>query len=157
MTHRPIRVLFVCTGNSARSVMAETLVRHRGGDAFDVHSAGTEPKGINPLTLRVLAEAGLDASWARSKSVTEYLGQQFDYVITVCDQARQVCPVFPGVHESLHWGYNDPAEATGSEEERLAVFRRVFVQMGERINRFLPLALRQRRERIEAASTPGGG
>jgi arsenate reductase (thioredoxin) len=138
----PIRVLFVCTGNSARSVMAEALLRKRGGAAFEVHSAGTEPKGINPLTLRVLEEAGIDASWARSTSVSEYLGQHFDYVITVCDQARQSCPVFPGVHESLHWGYEDPADAEGSEVERLAVFRRVFIGLGDRINLFIPLALR---------------
>src|SRR3990172_1475950 len=104
--------------------MAEALVRTKGGDAFNVHSAGTAPRGITPLTRRVLPEAGIDASWARSKSVTEYLGQQFDYVVTVCDEARQVCPIFPGVHESLHWGYEDPAEATGTDEERLAVFRR---------------------------------
>jgi len=157
MSRGPIRILFVCTGNSARSVMAEALVRTKGGDAFDVHSAGTDPRGINPLTLEVLAEAGIDASWARSKSVTEYLGQKFDYVVTVCDEARQVCPVFPGVHESLHWGYEDPAEAEGSEEERLAVFRRVLLQLGERINQFVPLALRQRREHQEAASTTSGG
>jgi len=138
-----IRVLFVCTGNSARSIMAEALLRQHGSDRFEVHSAGTIPKGINPLTLRVLAEAGIDAPWARSKSVDEYLGQTFDYVITACDQARQVCPVFPGVHESLHWGYEDPAEATGSEDERLAVFRRVFVQMGERVRQFAILAQRQ--------------
>ena len=140
---RPIRILVVCTGNSARSVLAEALLRTRGGDAFEVHSAGTEPKGINPLTLRVLAEAGIDASWARSKSVTEFLGRSFDYVITVCDQARDACPVFPGVHESLHWGYEDPAAAEGTEEERLAVFRRVFTQMGERISTFVPMALRR--------------
>jgi arsenate reductase len=157
MTAEPIRVLFVCTGNSARSVMAEALVRHKGGTAFEVHSAGTDPKGINPLTRRVLVEAGIDASWARSKSVTEYLGQQFDYVITVCDQARQTCPVFPGVHESLHWGYEDPAAATGTEEERLAVFRRVFVQLGERINQFIPLARRQRDARQGAGSATSGG
>ena len=139
----PIRVLFVCTGNSARSVMAEALLRHHGRDRFEVHSAGTEPKGINPLTLRILAEAGIDATWARSKSVTEFLGQRFDYVVTVCDQARQSCPVFPGVHESLHWGYEDPAEATGTEEERLAVFRRVFIQIGERVQQFAVLTQRQ--------------
>ncbi len=138
----PIRVLFVCTGNSARSVMAEALLRLHGGDDFEVHSAGTEPKGINPLTLRTLEASGIDASWARSKSVTEFLGQRFDYVITVCDQARQSCPVFPGVHESLHWGYEDPAAAEGTEEERLAVFRRVFIGLGERIAQFIPLALR---------------
>jgi arsenate reductase len=124
--------------------MAEALLRTNGGDDFEVHSAGTEPKGINPLTLRVLDESGIDASWARSKSVTEFLGQSFDYVITVCDEARQVCPVFPGVHESLHWGYEDPAAAEGTEEERLAVFRRVFVQLGERIGAFIPLAFRTR-------------
>ena len=142
MSERPIRVLFVCTGNSARSVMAEALLRRNGGAAFEVYSAGTEPKGINPLTLRVLDDAGIDGSFARSKSVTEFLGQHFDYVITVCDQARQSCPVFPGVHETLHWGYEDPAEAEGTEEERLAVFRRVFIGLGERIRLFIPLALR---------------
>ena len=140
---RPIRVLFVCTGNSARSVMAEALLRHHGGHRFEVYSAGTVPKGINPLTLRVLADAGIDASAARSKSVDEFLGQSFDYVVTVCDQARQVCPVFPGVHESLHWGYEDPAEATGTEEERLAVFRRVFIQIGERVRQFATVTSRQ--------------
>ena len=137
-----LRVLFVCTGNSTRSVMAEALLRQHGGGAFEVHSAGTEPAGINPLTLRTLADAGVDASWARSRSVTEFLGQPFDYVITVCDQARQSCPVFPGVHESLHWGYGDPAAAEGTDEERLAVFRSVFCQLEERIAQFVPLALR---------------
>lgn len=153
MTNRPVRVLFVCTGNSARSVMAEALLRTKGGAAFDVHSAGTDPRGVNPLTLRVLAEAGIDAAWARSKSVTEYLGQQFDYVVTVCDEARQICPVFPGVHDSLHWGYEDPAEAQGTEDERLAVFRRVFVQLAERIDQFVPLALRARNDRAEMEAT----
>jgi arsenate reductase len=138
----PIRVLFVCTGNSARSIMAEALLRRHGSDRFEVHSAGTDPRGVNPLTLRVLADAGIDASWARSKSVNEFLGQRFDYVITVCDQARQVCPVFPGVHESLHWGYEDPAEATGTEEERLRVFNRVFIAMGERVQQFAVIAKR---------------
>ena len=141
--HDPIRVLFVCTGNSARSIMAEALLRHHGEGRFEVHSAGTEPRGINPLTLRVLDEAGIDASFARSKSVEEFLGQTFDYVVTVCDQAKQVCPVFPGVHESLHWGYDDPAESTGSDEERLAVFRRVFVQISERVQQFAVVTQRQ--------------
>lgn len=139
---RPIRVLFVCTGNSARSIMAEALLRRHGGDRFEVFSAGTEPRGVNPLTLRVLDEAGIDASDARSKSVGEFLGQPFDYVITVCDQARQSCPVFPGVHESLHWGYEDPAEATGSEDDRLAVFRRVLTALGERVRLFATVATR---------------
>jgi arsenate reductase (thioredoxin) len=148
MTGAPIRVLFVCTGNSARSIMAEALLRREGGVDFEVHSAGTEPRGINPLTLRVLSQTGIDASWARSKSVSEYLGQHFDYVITVCDQARQSCPVFPGVHESLHWGYEDPAAAEGTDEERLAIFRRVFTQLGERIHQFVPLALRTRERAV---------
>lgn len=156
MSARPIRVLVVCTGNSARSVMAEALIRQKGGDRFEAHSAGTDPRGINPLTRAVLAEAGIDASWARSKSVHEYLGQSFDYVITVCDEARQACPVFPGVHESLHWGYEDPAEATGTRDERLAVFRRVFIQLGERINQFVELAMREHGERSLPASTGAG-
>ena len=133
--------------------MAEALLRKHGGADFEVHSAGTDPKGLNPRTMRLLADAGIDASWARSKSVTEYLGQPFDYVITVCDQARQVCPVFPGAHESLHWGYEDPAEATGTDEEIMAVYRGVFTQLGERIHQFIPLALRHRAE-SNAATTP---
>jgi arsenate reductase len=140
----PIRVLVVCTGNSARSLMAEALLRHHGGDAFEVHSAGTEPKGINPLTERVLDEAGFDHAWARSKSVTEFLGQQFDYVITVCDQARQVCPVFPGVHETLHWGYDDPAAVEGTGDERLTAFRSTLTMMAGRIQSFITLAKRER-------------
>jgi arsenate reductase len=142
-TERPTRVLFVCTGNSARSQMAEAILRQIGRGAFETFSAGTDPRGVNPLTVRALANVGIDASAARSKSVTEYLGQSFDYVVTVCDEARQVCPVFPGVHESLHWGYEDPAEATGTEEERLAVFRRVFIQIGERVRQFATVTRRQ--------------
>lgn len=143
MTDSPVRVLFVCTGNSARSVMAEALLRRHGGDRFEVHSAGTEPKGINPLTLRVLAEAGIDASWARSKSVDEFLDQPFAHVITVCDQARQSCPVFPGVHESLHWDLEDPAAAEGDDDARMAVFRRVFSELDERIALFAATTGRQ--------------
>jgi arsenate reductase len=140
----PLRVLFVCTGNSARSIIAEALLRHHGGPDFEVYSAGTEPKGINPLTERVLDEAGLDHAWARSKSVSEHLGQPFDYVITVCDQARQACPVFPGVHESLHWGYEDPAAVEGTEEEQLAAFRSTLTMMSGRIQSFITLARRER-------------
>ena len=145
LPHAPaasLRVLFVCTGNSARSVMAEALLRQRGGGGFEVHSAGTEPAGVNPLTLQILADAGVDASWARSRSVTEFLGQPFDFVITVCDRARRNCPVFPGVHESLHWDCEDPAATEGTDEERLTAFRSVFHQLDERIARFVPLALR---------------
>jgi arsenate reductase len=138
----PIRVLFVCTHNSARSQMAEVLLRRRGGEAFEAHSAGTEVSRVNPLTLRVLSDAGFDTSGLRSKSVTEFLGQRFDYVITVCDRARESCPVFPGSGESLHWGYDDPSEAEGTEEERTAAFRHVFTQISERIGLFVPIALK---------------
>jgi arsenate reductase len=138
----PIRVLFVCTGNSARSILGEALLREQGRDRFEVYSAGTEPRIVHPLTERVLDEVGIDHSWARSKSVTEFLGGRFDYVITVCDQARQVCPVFPGVHETFHWGLDDPAAVEGTEEERLAAFRRAMTIMAGRIRTFIAVAER---------------
>jgi len=147
-----IRVLFVCTGNSARSQIAEALLRQQGGPAFDVASAGTEPKGVHPLTVRVLAEAGIDISAARSKSVKELLGDEFDYVITVCDQARESCPVFPGVHESIHWGFDDPAAAEGNEAERLAVFRRVMSEISVRLKPFQEVTLRTHGRAIGASS-----
>jgi arsenate reductase len=140
----PIRVIFVCTGNSARSQMAEAILRREGGDAFEVVSAGVDPRGVHPLTVRVLAEAGIDISGARSKSVNDYLGQPFDYVVTVCDRARESCPYFPGGRETLHWGFDDPAEAEGSEAERLAVFNRVLSEISRRIRTFVPLAVNAR-------------
>ena len=140
----PIRVLFVCTGNSARSQMAEAILRRRGGERFDVASAGTDPRGVHPLTVRALAEAGIDVSGARSRSIEEFLGHEFDYVVTVCDQAREACPVFPGAARSLHWGYDDPVLAQGTDEERLEAFRRTLAQIGERIGQFIPIALRER-------------
>ena len=145
MNTRPIRVLFVCTGNSARSQIAEALLEHYGGDDFEVDSAGTVPKGVNPLTITVLAEMGIDWSAARSKSTDEFLDSSFDYVITVCDRARQSCPVFPGVHELLHWGLDDPAEFEGTDEERLEAFRRTRMEISLRIRPFIELALRSRR------------
>lgn len=131
------RVLFVCTGNSARSLMAEALLRAIGGDAFDVSSAGTHPKGVNPLTVQVLHEAGIEDLRLRSKSVEEYAGQAFDDVITVCDDAKEACPVFPGGGRRLHWSFQDPAAATGSDEERLAVFRRVRDEIESRVRPFV--------------------
>jgi len=136
-TGRPRRVIFVCTHNSARSIMAETLLRAKGGDAWEVVSAGTEPGEVRPLTLRVLEEAGLPTQGLRSKSVAEFMGQAFDYVITVCDSARRACPVFPGDGERLHWGYDDPSAVGGTEEERLRAFRRVFTALSQRIDLFL--------------------
>ena len=138
----PIRVLFVCTGNSARSQMAEAILGRLGGHDFDVQSAGTHPEGVNPLTVRALAEIGVDWTGARSKSIVEYLDEPFDYVITVCDQAREACPVFPGEHESIHWGFDDPAAAQGTEAERLAVFRRVMGEISIRIKPFAEVARR---------------
>jgi arsenate reductase (thioredoxin) len=137
-----IRILFVCTGNSARSQIAEAVLGRQGGDDFEVHSAGTEPKGVNPYTLRVLADAGIDASAARSKSVAEFAGESFDYVITVCDRARQTCPVFPGTHNTLHWGLEDPAEVEGDDGERLAAFQQTYLEVTQRIRPFVEVALR---------------
>ncbi|MGD0018988.1 MAG: MerR family transcriptional regulator [Candidatus Limnocylindrales bacterium] len=144
MSVEPIRVLFVCTGNSARSQIAEALLRDFGGDNFEVFSAGTEPKGVNPYTVRVLAEIDIDWSAARAKSVTEFLGQPFDYVITVCDRARQTCPVFPGNHNTLHWGLDDPAEVEGTDERKLEAFRRTRIEVATRLRPFVELARRAR-------------
>ena len=138
----PIRVLFLCTGNSARSQFAEALLRDAGHGDFFVESAGTEPKGVNPHTVQVLAEVGIDWSGARSKSATEFIGQSWDYVITVCDRARQSCPIFPGQYNSLHWGIDDPAEVQGTEDEQLAAFRKAHVELSMRIRPFITLARR---------------
>jgi arsenate reductase len=140
----PIRVLFVCTGNSARSQIAEALLRDFGGADFEVNSAGTEPHGVNLYTVRVLDEIGIDWSAARSKSVMEFIGQPFDYVITVCDRARQTCPVFPGNHNSMHWGLDDPAEVEGTDEQKLEAFRRTRTEVATRLRPFVELARRAR-------------
>jgi arsenate reductase len=140
MRERPIRVLFVCTGNSARSIMAEALLRHIGRHAFEAFSAGTHPSGVHPLTEHVVEEAGISRDGLRSKSIDEFAGVTFDYVITLCDDARAVCPVFPGADQSLHWGYTDPASVEGTTEERLEAFRRVFTHIGERVRQFVLIA-----------------
>ena len=142
MTESPIRVLFVCTGNSARSQIAEAMLGRLGGDDFAVSSAGTEPKGVNPYTLRVLDEEGIDWSNARSKSVQEFQGLPFDYVITVCDNARQTCPVFPGSHAALHWDLGDPAEVEGPDDRKLAAFRETFRELDGLIRPFVDGALK---------------
>jgi arsenate reductase len=146
----PIRVLFVCTGNSARSQIAEALLRDFGGADFEVNSAGTEPHGVNPFTVRVLDEIGIDWSGARSKSVTEFIGQPFDYVITVCDRARQTCPVFPGNHNTMHWGLDDPAEVEGTDEQKLEAFRRTRMEIATRLRPFVELARASRRAPVSA-------
>jgi arsenate reductase len=149
MAADPIRVLFVCTGNSARSQIAEALLRDFGGAEFEVNSAGTQPGVVNPYTIRVLDEIGIDWSAARSKSVTEFIGRPFDYVITVCDRARQTCPVFPGNHNTLHWGLDDPAEVEGTDAQKLEAFRRTRTEVATRLRPFVELA---RRARVSGAA-----
>lgn len=119
------RVLILCTGNSARSQMAEGLLRHDAGDRFDVKSAGTNPSRVRPEAIAVMKELGVDISGQRSTHVDEVAGTAFDYVLTVCDQAREACPLFPAPSQQLHHDFQDPAAFEGSEDERLAVFRRV--------------------------------
>lgn len=127
------KVLFLCTHNSARSQMAEGLLRHLAGDRFEVMSAGTEATHIRPQAVRAMDELGIDISAHESKPLDRYVGQPFDYVITVCDQANEACPVFPGVRRRLHWSFEDPAQASGTEEERIRVFRSVRNAIKERI------------------------
>lgn len=119
------RVLILCTGNSARSQMAEGLLRKMAGDRFEVASAGVAPSHVRPEAIAVMGEMGIDISDHRSKSLDEFLGKQFDYVITVCDNANQHCPVFPGKAERIHWSIADPAAVEGDEPTRLDSFRRV--------------------------------
>jgi arsenate reductase len=119
------RVLILCTGNSARSQMAEGLLRDLANDRFEVASAGVSPTHVRPEAIAVMGEIGIDISPHRSKSVEEFTGQEFDYVITVCDNANEQCPIFPGNTKRIHWGFEDPAAAEGDDETRLAVFRRV--------------------------------
>jgi arsenate reductase len=128
------RVLFLCTGNSARSQMAEGYLRHAGGGRFEAMSAGIEPKGLNPLAVEAMRELGIDISRQESKDVSIFLGQHIPYVITVCDNARERCPIFPGSYKFLHWSFEDPAAAQGSHDEKLAVFRRVRDEIIRRID-----------------------
>ena len=126
------RVLFLCTGNSARSQMAEGYLRHVAGNEFEPFSAGIEPKGLNPLAVEAMKEIGIDISRQSSKDVKEFLGQAIPYVITVCDNAKSRCPIFPSTYKFLHWSLEDPAEAAGSHDEKLAVFRRVRDEIAQR-------------------------
>jgi arsenate reductase len=136
------RVLFVCTHNSARSQMAEGLLRRLAGDRFDAFSAGTEVTSVRPEAISAMAELGIDISGQRSKSVEQFVGQQFSWVITVCDRARESCPYFPGAEQTAHWGFDDPAEAQGTDEERLHVFRRVRDEIRDRLRMFILAASR---------------
>src|SRR5205085_1153688 len=119
------RVLFLCTGNSSRSQMAEGVLRHIAGDRYEVISAGIAPTSVRPESIEVMREIGIDISQQRSKPVDDLVGREFDYVITVCDNAKEHCPAFTGPAKSIHWSFDDPAVAEGDEPARLAVFRRV--------------------------------
>ena len=128
------RILFLCTGNSARSQMSEAIMRKYGGDFFDVYSAGLEPKGINPYTIRVMEEAGYDLSNQRSKALSEYMNKMhFGYLITVCGNAEERCPIFPGMGKRIHWPFEDPAAFEGTDKEKMEKFREIRDQIERKI------------------------
>jgi arsenate reductase len=129
-------VLFLCVHNSARSQMAEGMLRAWAGDRFEAFSAGNEATEVRPLASRAMAEIGIDISGQRSKNVAEFTGRTFDFAITVCDDAKEACPYFPGAKQQLHWRFNDPAAAEGTEQEQLAVFRRLRDEIEERVREF---------------------
>jgi arsenate reductase len=131
------KVLFLCMGNSARSQMAEGYLRHVASDQFEALSAGIEPKGLNPLAVEAMSEIGIDISLQKSKDVVSFLGQYIPYIVTVCDNARERCPIFPRSYKFLHWSFDDPAAAQGTREENLAVFRRVRDEIARRIDKEL--------------------
>jgi arsenate reductase len=131
------RVLFVCTHNAARSQMAEGFLRSLGGARFEAASAGTQARGVHPFAIQAMAEAGIDISEHESKTIDRYLGEPFDLVITVCDDAAEACPVFPNARERRHWSFSDPSRVAGSDEERFAAFVRVRDAIRERIEREL--------------------
>jgi arsenate reductase len=131
------RVLFLCTHNSARSQMAEGFLRHLASDRFEVASAGTEPTRVHPLAIRAMRETGIDIRAHRSKTVDGFLGDSWDYVITVCDDANERCPLFPGRTTRLHWSFEDPSQAPGSEDQRVGAFRRVRDQIHARVSDWL--------------------
>ena len=132
------RILILCTGNSTRSQIAEGLLRHEAGDRFEVESAGTKPSHVRPEAIAAMKELDIDISGHRSKSVDEFTGQHFDYVLTVCDNAKESCPIFPGKAVTIHQSFEDPAALQGSEEERLAAFRRVRDELREYLRAFPP-------------------
>ena len=131
------KVLFLCTGNSARSQMAEGFLKYMAGDRFEVYSAGVKPTAVNPLAIKVMAEIGIDISKHKSKSVMEFIDWSFDYVITVCGNAQKTCPVFPGKHENIHWDIEDPVASEGSEEKKIVVFRKIRDEIKKNILAFI--------------------
>lgn len=137
MSDKRIRILVLCTGNSCRSQMAEGFFRHYGQEKIDLFSAGTEPKGVNPTAVRVMNEVGIDISGHTTNHVREYVDQTFDYIITVCDNAARNCPRFAGEGTRLHWPFDDPAEATGTEADVLRQFRQVRDEIEEQVRDWL--------------------
>jgi arsenate reductase len=131
------RVIFICTHNSARSQMAEGLLRHLAGERYEVFSAGTQSTRVNPLAIKAMAEKSIDISSHTSDHIDNYMGMEFDYVITVCDNANESCPYFPTNKTKWHWSFADPSAATGTEEEKLAKFREIRDQIEKRLQTLL--------------------
>jgi protein-tyrosine-phosphatase len=147
IAYSPIRILFLCTHNSARSQMAEGLLRKLGGNQVEVYSAGSEPATIHPLAIKVMAEMGVDLSDHRSKHMDEFKGQNFDYIVTVCDRVREVCPVFPGDPQQIHWSFPDPAAIEGGMQTRERGFTNTAIQLATRIQYLLLMIQRNRKEK----------
>jgi len=143
----PVRVLFLCTHNSARSQMAEGILRELGGNRVEVFSAGSEPTSIHPLALKIMASRGIDLRTQRSKHLEEFLGQNFDYVITVCDRVREVCPIFPGNPEQIHWSFPDPVAVEGNLKNQESSFEKTARELTVRIQYFLLMIDRKQREK----------
>jgi arsenate reductase len=144
------RILFLCTGNSCRSQMAQVIMNRLGKGRFEAFSAGSKPAGyVHPLAIKTLEDAHLPTEGLRSKSWEEFEGQAFDFVITVCDRAKESCPVWPGRPITAHWGFEDPADATGTDEQKERVFRRVFTEIQTRISLFL-VEQKQSNEKISS-------
>lgn len=143
--HYPIRVLFLCTANSARSQIAEGFLRFLGKNDFEVFSAGTEPNTLHPMAIQAMQDVGIDISAQQSKHLNQFLDQEFDYIITVCDRARDACPTFPGDNELIHWSYPDPA-ALEDPEVRMRAFRKLVIEMRERLYLWVLSQRKQLRE-----------
>jgi len=150
---QPFRVLFLCTHNSSRSQMAEGLLRTRGRAAYEVFSAGTEPRVVHPLAIKVMREISIDISEHRAKILEEFRAQPpMDLVITVCDEAAEACPYFPNARMQVHWGFPDPSKAQGTEEEQLAAFRHISDRIAICLNQLLELHPDTSREQLYAAA-----
>jgi protein-tyrosine-phosphatase len=151
-TYPPIQVLFLCTHNSARSQMAEGLLRKLGGDQVEVFSAGSEPTSIHPLAVKGMSKIGIDLSQHRSKHLNEFIGQNFDYVVTVCDRVREVCPAFPGDPEQIHWSFPDPAAIEGNQQTQEKAFANTASELTTRIQFLLLIIKHNQKKRNEATS-----